>query len=67
MLVLSRKVGETIVIDNDIRITVVRFGVDKVRLGVEAPSHVKVDRLEVWAAIQREKQQGKGTGDVSSK
>ena len=47
MLVLTRRVGEQIVIGRDIRITVVDVGGNKVRLGVTAPAEVRVDRQEV--------------------
>ncbi|MDR3634384.1 MAG: carbon storage regulator [Isosphaeraceae bacterium] len=47
MLVLSRKKNEVIVIDRNIRVTVVKIVGNKVRLGIEAPRQVSVDRLEV--------------------
>jgi len=47
MLVLTRKIGETLVIDGDIRVTVVAVQGDKVRLGVAAPATVPVHRQEV--------------------
>lgn len=47
MLVLSRKTGETIIVNNNIRITVVEVRGDKVRLGIVAPRDVIVDRQEV--------------------
>lgn len=47
MLVLSRKTGETIIVNNNIRITVVEVRGDKVRLGIVAPKDVIVDRQEV--------------------
>jgi carbon storage regulator len=47
MLVLTRRAGETIVIDGGIRVTVVAVGGGKVRLGVTAPMSVRVDRSEV--------------------
>lgn len=47
MLVLSRRVGEEIVINGNIRITVVAVKGDRVRVGVEAPKDVVVDRAEV--------------------
>jgi carbon storage regulator len=47
MLVLTRKVGEEIVIGDDIRITVVTIQGNKVRLGVAAPEEVVVDRQEI--------------------
>lgn len=47
MLVITRKVGETIVIDGTIRITVVSHQGGKIRLGIEAPEFIAVDREEV--------------------
>lgn len=47
MLVLSRKPGEQIVIGDNIRITVVSLGPGRVKVGIEAPSTVKVDRAEI--------------------
>lgn len=47
MLVLSRKTDESLVIGNDIRIVVVAIKGDKVRLGIEAPRDVQVDRSEI--------------------
>ncbi len=47
MLVLSRKVGETIVINNNIRITVVDIDRGKIRLGIEAPRDVPIFRKEL--------------------
>lgn len=56
MLVLSRKKNESIVIGQDVTITVVDIRGDKVRLGIEAPKEVPVHRQEVFNAIQREEQ-----------
>ena len=53
MLVLSRKVNESVVVNDDIIITVVEIRGDKVRLGVEAPARVPVHRREVFDAIRR--------------
>lgn len=47
MLVLTRKVGEEIVIGDDIHVKVVAVQGDRVRLGIEAPRTIPVDRLEV--------------------
>ena len=55
MLVLSRRKGEIVCI-GDIRVTIVEIREDKVRLGIEAPRDVPVHRLEVWQAIQKERQ-----------
>jgi carbon storage regulator len=56
MLVLSRQRDETIMIGDDIEITVVDIRGEKVRLGINAPPHVPVHRKEVYEAIKREKQ-----------
>ncbi|MGL4941957.1 MAG: carbon storage regulator CsrA [Thermoguttaceae bacterium] len=55
MLVLSRYRDESIVIGDDVVITVVDVRGDRVRLGIDAPSHVSVHRREVYDAIAREK------------
>jgi carbon storage regulator len=47
MLVLTRRIGETIVIDHVVRVTVLEVKGDRVRLGVAAPPNVIVDRQEV--------------------
>jgi carbon storage regulator len=54
MLVLSRHRDETIMIGDDVEITVVDIRGDKVRLGVHAPREVRVHRKEVYQAIQQE-------------
>lgn len=54
MLVLSRQRDETIMIGDDIEVTVVDIRGDKVRLGINAPKEVSVHRKEVYEAIRRE-------------
>ena len=56
MLVLSRQRDETIMIGDNIEITVVDIRGEKVRLGINAPPEVPVHRKEVYEAIKREKQ-----------
>jgi carbon storage regulator len=56
MLVLSRQRDQTIMIGDDIEITVVDIRGDKVRLGITAPKSVPVHRKEVYEAIRRENQ-----------
>ena len=56
MLVLSRKKNESIVINNDITVTVVEIRGDKVRLGIVAPKEVPVHRQEVFDAIHGKEQ-----------
>jgi carbon storage regulator len=55
MLVLSRQKDESIVIGDDVEITIVDVRGDKVRLGINAPKNIPVHRREVYDAIQREK------------
>lgn len=55
MLVLERRPGETIVIGDDITVMVVRVRGDVVRIGVEAPKELRVDRLEIRERIDRER------------
>src|SRR5438876_11024814 len=54
MLVLSRQRDETIMIGDDIEVTVVDIRGDKVRLGINAPREISVHRKEVYDAIRRE-------------
>lgn len=54
MLVLSRKKNESIVIDDNVVITIVEVKGDKVRLGIEAPKEIPVHRSEVYEAICKE-------------
>ena len=57
MLILSRKPGESIVIDGRICVKVVRVEGDAVKIGIEAPSDIPVHRQEVYQEIQRSNQQ----------
>jgi carbon storage regulator len=52
MLVLTRKLGESIAIDDHIKIRVVQIKGKQVRLGIEAPKETKIHREEVYLAIQ---------------
>ena len=54
MLVLSRQRDQTIMIGDDIEITIVDIRGDKVRLGINAPTEIPVHRKEVYEAIKRE-------------
>ena len=57
MLVLSRKSGETVVIDGRIRVKVVRVEGDVVKLGIEAPQEVPVHRQEIYEEIEKNNQE----------
>ena len=54
MLVLTRKLGESIAIDDHIKIRVVQIKGKQVRLGIEAPKETKIHREEVYVAIQKQ-------------
>jgi len=54
MLVLSRRKNESIIINDDVMITIVEIRGDKVRVGIEAPKEVPVHRKEVYDSIYRE-------------
>ncbi len=62
MLVLSRQSDETIVIGDNIRVTIVEVRGDKVRIGIEAPRDVSVHRQEIYDAIRRDAQSGMKVG-----
>jgi carbon storage regulator len=53
MLILSRKPGETVVIDGQIRVRIIRVEGDVVKIGIEAPDEVSIHRQEVYDEIQR--------------
>jgi len=58
MLVLSRNLNESIMVGNDVEITIVDVRGNKVRLGITAPKEIPVHRKEVYEAIKKEKQNG---------
>lgn len=57
MLVLTRKIKETLVIGEDIRVTILEVSGDQVKLGIEAPRQVRVYRQEIFDAIQEANRQ----------
>jgi carbon storage regulator len=58
MLVLSRKKNESIVIGDDIEITVIEVASNKIRLGIKAPANVSVHRREIYDAIKEKEKSG---------
>jgi len=54
MLVLARKLNESIMIGDQVEISVVDIRGDQVKIGIKAPKHVKIYRQEVYTAIQQE-------------
>jgi carbon storage regulator len=54
MLVFTRKKGESLVIGNEIEVTILNAGTGSVKVGITAPRHISVHRHEVFEAIKRE-------------
>ena len=67
MLVLSRQRDESIIIADNIKITIVDIRGDKVRLGIDAPKEIPVHRQEVYDAIKRENQKSSRLGPSETK
>lgn len=61
MLVLTRKLGESIAIDDHIKIVVVQIKGKQVRLGIQAPKETKIHREEVYSAIKDSNQEASET------
>jgi carbon storage regulator len=63
VLVLSRQKDESIIIGDDVEVTIVDVRGDKVRLGINAPRSISVHRKEIYDAIQREKAEKAASGE----
>ena len=66
MLALARKVNESIMIGNDIEITVLEIKGDQIKLGVKAPKSVPIYRKELYVQLQEENKQAGSAVDVEA-
>ena len=58
MLILTRNIGETIMVGDDVEITILEVNGRKVKVGCSAPAEVSLHRREIWEKIQRENEEG---------
>lgn len=65
MLILTRRISESVIIGDNVKITVLGVKGNQVRLGIDAPKEVSVHREEIYQRIQQEKENGGGDGGVS--
>lgn len=55
MLILTRRIGETVVVGDDVFITILGIKGNQIRLGFDAPDHVSIHRQEIYLKVQDEK------------
>ncbi len=67
MLILTRRVGETVMIGNDVTVTVLGVKGNQVRIGVNAPKDVAVHREEIYERIKREEDHDSGSNTPTAK
>lgn len=58
MLILTRRIGETVMIGDDIEVSVKEIGRGQVRIGIEAPRHIEIFRREIWEERRAGREQG---------
>lgn len=63
MLILTRRIGETLMIGDEVEVNVLNIKGNQVRIGVKAPKHIAVHREEIYQKIQNEKNLGTGSQD----
>ena len=65
MLALSRKKGESIIINNNIELTILEIKGDQIKLGIDAPKSIPIYRKEIYGQIQQENKISAGTDDLN--
>ena len=66
MLILTRRVGETLMVGDDVTVTVLGVKGNQVRIGVNAPKDVAVHRVEIYERIRKENEAGKPSGGAGT-
>jgi carbon storage regulator len=56
MLILSRRVGESLMIGDNVQIKLLRIDGNQVKFGIHADEHIPIHRLEIWQKVQQEKE-----------
>ncbi len=64
MLILTRKLGESIIIDEDVQISVIEINKNNIKIGVNAPKELSIFREEVFLKIKEENEQSSSSGIV---